>query len=291
MNEFVIILLFFAVFLFAYSFLYNTNILPENKTEINYSKELQPTQEFYYNYSYVTTIDAPAVDKEGSGTIVILSVEAKPGIGRTLIDINQIFLWVDTQDSIRTAKAVAKNVTGIDLSDYDIIYSVQANASAVEGPSAGAALGIATILELENMTVNKKVTITGTLSEDGKIGKVSGIVAKAEAAKDVGMEILLVPVGEKNYTSYIEEKKCENYLITEICRTETKAEEVNIEKKVGMRFDVGDVRFSGDGLKVVADVEPLEHALHRVPARGRGQRYALAPAQPLQQHQRARPEL
>jgi predicted S18 family serine protease len=238
MNEFVIILLCLSVFLFIYSFIYNTNIFPETKIEeTNYSKGFQPSQEFYHNYTYATTIDVPAVDKEGKGTIAKLSVEAKAGVGRTLIDINQIFLWVDTQDSIRTAKAVAKNVTGIDLSGYDIIYSVQANASAVEGPSAGAALGIATILELENRSVNRKVTITGTLSDDGKIGKVSGIVAKAEAAKSIGMDFLLVPVGEKTYTTYTEEKKCDNYLITEICRTQTKAEEVDVEKKVGIRIE------------------------------------------------------
>jgi predicted S18 family serine protease len=244
MNGCAIILLCLLVFLFAYSFLYKINILPETSIEkTNYSKDLQPTKEFYSNYSYATTIDAPAVDKEGKGTIAKLSVEIKPGIGRTLIDINQIFLWVDTQDSIRTAKAVAENVTGIDLSGYDIIYSVQANASSVEGPSAGAALGIATILELENRVVNRKVTITGTLGEDGKIGKVSGILAKAEAAKNDGMDILLVPVGEKNYTTYTEEKKCDNYLITQICRTETKTEEVNIEEKAGIRIEeVSDIR-------------------------------------------------
>ncbi len=244
MNVLVIVLLCLAVFLFAYSFFYNTNIIPQTKIEkTNYSNIFQTTQEFYSSNDYATTIDVPAVDKEGKGVMAKLSVETKPGIGRTLVDINQIFLWVDTQDSIRTAKAVAKNLTGVDLSDYDIIYSVQANASVIEGPSAGAALGIVTILELENRTINKKVTITGTLSDDGKIGKVSGIVGKAEAAKNFGMDILLVPVGEKNYTTYTEEKKCENYLITEICRTETIEEKVDVEKEVGIRIEeVGSIQ-------------------------------------------------
>lgn len=244
MNGLVIILLCLSVFLFVYSFFYHTNTVPENNVEkTNYSILSQPSQESYSNYTYATIIDVPAVNKEGKGTIAKLSVETKPGIGRTLVDINQIFLWVDTQDSIRTAKEVAKNVTGIDLSDYDIIYSVQANASAVEGPSAGAALGIATILELENRSVNKKITITGTLSDDGKIGKVSGIVEKAEAAKNNGMEMLLVPEGEKTYKNYTEVKKCDNYLLTEICRTETKTEEVDVEKKVGIRVEeVGNIQ-------------------------------------------------
>jgi len=238
MNGFAIILLVLTFFLLMYSLISNYIIFPETNVEekTNY-KELPIIQEIPLNYTYATIVYVPAVDKEGKGIMAKLSVEVKPGVGRTLVDINQIFLWVDTQDSIRTAKTVAENEIGIDLSKYDIIYSVQANASAVEGPSAGAALGVATILELENKSANRKVTITGSLSEDGKIGKVSGIVAKAEAAKNAGMDILLVPIGEKNYTTYTEEKKCDNYLITEICRTETKAEEVNIQEKVGIRIE------------------------------------------------------
>jgi len=105
----------------------------------------------------------------------------------------------------------------------------------IEGPSAGAAMGIATILELQNKPINNYVTITGTLSDDGKIGPISGIVAKGEAAKAAGMNLFLVPKGQKLYTNYKEEKKCENYILRTICWTETKPEKVDVEEEVGIK--------------------------------------------------------
>jgi len=203
----------------------------------SYTEEfvLEPEQTFYVNDSSITTIKVPAVDKNGKGVMATISVDVKPGVGRILVDINQILFWLDTQDSMRTARIVTQNVTGVDLSKYDIIYSVQANASAIEGPSAGAAMAIVTILELENKTFNENVTITGTLNEKGEIGKVSGIVAKAEATKSAGMNLLIVPLDQKTYTVYSEEKSCEDYLLTKICRSVTKPEKVDVEEKVGIR--------------------------------------------------------
>jgi uncharacterized protein len=212
-------------------------MIPKTEVEKTTTTIENKPKEFYPVYSEATTLEVPAVDKDGNGVMARLSVETKPGAGRTLVDINQILLWVDTQDSIRIAKAMAENITAIDLSDRDIIYSVQANASAIEGPSAGAALCVATVLELENKTPKNKVTITGTIDEEGKVGKISGVVAKAKAAKEAGMDLLLVPKGQKSYTSYSEEKKCEKYLFTEICRTETKPEKVDVEEDVGIRIE------------------------------------------------------
>ncbi len=146
-----------CLFILLIVYIFITNIMTSTETRIekkSYTEEFafEPEQILYVNDSSITTIRVPAVDKNGNGVIATLSVDAKPGIGRTLVDINQILFWADTQDSIRTAKTVAQNVTGIDLSKYDIIYSIQANASVIEGPSAGAAMAIATILELENRT-------------------------------------------------------------------------------------------------------------------------------------------
>lgn len=244
MNEIVVILICLLVFLIVYSALYTSTMFPKTEVEkTTTTMENQPKKEFYSTHTEATVLEVPAVDKDGRGVMARLSVEAKPGIGRTLVDINQILLWVDTQDSIRIAKTMAENITGINLSNQDIIYSVQANASAIEGPSAGAALCIATILELENRMTNNKVTITGTLDEEGEIGRISGVLAKAKAAKEAGMDLILVPMGQKTYTSYSEEKKCEKYLFTEICRTETKPEKVDVEKDSGIKVEeVGSIQ-------------------------------------------------
>ena len=246
MNEISAVLICLLIFFIVYAFF--RNIITPTETTIerkSYTEgfSLEPEQSFYYNDSSMVTMRVPAVDKDGKGVMATLSVDTKPGIGMTLVDINQILFWVDTQDSIRTAKIVARDVTGVDLSKYDIIYSIQANASAIEGPSAGAAMAIATILELENKTFNKNVTITGTLNEKGEIGKVSGIVAKAEATETAGMNLLIVPTGQKIYTVYKQEKSCEDYLLTKICRSVTKPEDVDVEEEVGIRvIEAGNIQ-------------------------------------------------
>jgi hypothetical protein len=44
-------------------------------------------------------------------------------------------------------------------------------------------------------------------------------------------------MGQKTYTIYSEEKKCEKYVFTEICRTETKPEQVDVEKDSGIKVE------------------------------------------------------
>ena len=71
------------------------------------------------------TIYIPAVDQYGNGVATKLKVEALSGKGKVLVDINQILFWIDTQQSIQIAKKVAQDYTKLDLSKYDLIYSIE----------------------------------------------------------------------------------------------------------------------------------------------------------------------
>ncbi|HDJ96647.1 MAG TPA: hypothetical protein ENG45_01075 [Candidatus Aenigmarchaeota archaeon] len=193
------------------------------------------------------SIEVPAVDSEGNGVMATLRVEVEPGRGRALTNINQILFWVDTQHSIRKAMRVAENVTGIDLKNYDFVYSIETNASVIEGPSAGAAITIATIAALENKTLNNSVTITGTINHDGTIGPVGQIVAKGKAAKDHGKTLFLVPVGQSKQTVYKERKHCERYGFVTYCSTEIVPEKVDVESEVGI--EVKEVRTVEEALR------------------------------------------
>lgn len=137
-----------------------------------------------FGYQNVT-LNLPAVDNDGNGVVASLKVDAMPGTGRVLTDINKIFFWIDTQNSIRIAETVAQNITKINISQIDLVYDIQTNASLIEGPSAGAGLTVATIAALENKKLDPEVMITGTINPDGTIGPVGGILEKAKAAKDV----------------------------------------------------------------------------------------------------------
>ena len=231
-NTFSIVLLAlsFIVLVSVICFFYfksNTKISTENGSII-----LEPIIE-KINYKNVS-INVPAVDEEGKGAIVKLKVQTIPGEGRTLVNVDNLLFWVDTQFSIRTAKSVADNVTKLDLSKVDLIYTIETDASVIEGQSAGAALTVVKVAALENKTINKNVIITGTMMPDGKIGPVGSIFEKAKAAKDINATLFLVPQGQGTQTNYMPEKKCEKIGPINYCTTEYKQGKIDISRDAGI---------------------------------------------------------
>ena len=182
----------------------------------------------------LVTMSLPAVDENGEGVITKLTVEATPGSGRTLLDIENLLFWADTEHSIRIARNVAGNITGLDLEDYDLIYNIHANASVIGGESAGAALTIATIASLEGKKPREDVIITGKINHDGTIAPVSGILAKAEAAKEANATLFLVPLLQSGDVIYETKEYCEKFGLTEVCSTEQIPQKVNVEKETGI---------------------------------------------------------
>lgn len=192
---------------------------------------------------FTASIKIPAVDNEGRGVATLLDVQVLPGSGRVLTNIDRLLFWVDTQHSIRTAREVAANITGQELSEYDMIYTIRANASVVEGPSAGAAMTVATVAALERRAVDPEVMITGTVGSDGSIGPVGGIVEKANASKYVGATLFLVPEGQSVQRYYVVERECSKLGFTEICTTKTVPREVDVFNETGIDVkEVGSVR-------------------------------------------------
>ncbi|MFQ6021076.1 MAG: S16 family serine protease [Candidatus Aenigmatarchaeota archaeon] len=180
------------------------------------------------NYSRAQ-VYLPAVDDKGNGVVTLLSVEIRPGDGKVLTNIDKLLFWVDTQYSIQTAKSVAEDVTGISIKNVDLTYTIKSgNATIIGGPSAGAALTIATIAVLENKSLRKDVMITGTINEDGTIGEVGAILEKAKAAKEIGATLFLVPMGQSIQTYLKPEEKCIKKIGFIYCETTYKEINVNI---------------------------------------------------------------
>ncbi len=180
-------------------------------------------------------IKVPAVDTNGKGVASRLRVVAMPGRGRILTDINSVLFFTDTQSSIRISKKVAENTTGIDLHSYDIIYIMETNASFIEGPSAGAALAIATIAALQNREIRQDVMITGSINEDGTIGLAGGIEEKAKAAKAAGARLFVVP-SDYYFQQAGHEKKfeCREMDGLEYCETSYVIKDADLSAKLGI---------------------------------------------------------
>lgn len=215
---------------------YYQNPLVETKTI--FASDVKPL------YSEINLL---AVDQDGNGVATPLTVEIMPGSGKILTDIEKLLFWTDTQFSIQTARDVALNITGTDVNDYDIVYSILSDATVIGGPSAGAALTIATVAALENRTLKDDIVITGTVDEDGSIGEVGGVLEKAAAAKDIGAQVFIVPLGQGHQTYLKPEEECVRRGGFVFCETNYKKVTVNIGEDVGIAvIEVGNVK---DALK------------------------------------------
>jgi uncharacterized protein len=139
----------------------------------------------------------------GSGQVSNMTIDITEGHGRVLINtnINSGGAW---QNSTKTAAHVAQSLTHKDLSSKDIIFTaILANASrqvgTIDGPSAGGAMTVLLISELEGKPINNYTVMTGTINPDGTIGKVGGVLEKADAAGKYGAKLMLVPAGQSYY--------------------------------------------------------------------------------------------
>ncbi|HLC56915.1 MAG TPA: S16 family serine protease [Candidatus Nanoarchaeia archaeon] len=186
--------------------------------------------------THTVYITVPAVDNNNNGVTTRVVVSATPGTGKTLIDVDHLLFWQDTQSSIRTAKEVAQKETGLDLSKYDLVYGIEANASVISGPSAGATLTVATIAALENKQVKSDVLMTGAINHDGTIGPVGGITDKAKAAKAAGATTFLVPLLQGNEVTYETKEYCRDFKFSKFCNIEQVPKKVNVAEEVGIKI-------------------------------------------------------
>lgn len=176
----------------------------------------------------------PAVDAEGNGVTGLLITSIRPGTGQVLVSINDLFAQYDTQLSARTAAHAASKYTKIDTSKLDITYTIKVNATAIEGPSAGSTMAIATVLALENITPPANIMTTGSISEDGKILPVGAIYEKAKAAKEVGATLFLVPDGQSSSVQRERVKSCSKMGEITYCKVDYKDTQVNIGQQLGI---------------------------------------------------------
>lgn len=188
------------------------------------------------------TMRLPAVDINDSGVSASLTVKARPGTGMIFVSLNNVLSKYDTQQSVRMAAQVASKYAGADLSKVDLFYDLFANATMLEGPSAGAALSVATIAALGGKKIRDDVMITGTLNHDGTIGPAGRVIQKAKAAKKAGASLFLVPIGEKDQVDYDEGEHCETYGTMEYCEFELKPKKIDVGKEAGLEvIEVRDV--------------------------------------------------
>ncbi|MFA7562129.1 MAG: S16 family serine protease [Methanoculleus sp.] len=139
-------------------------------------------------------------------TMVNVSVEVVPGRGRVLVQTTPL-TGIVFQDAANHAVAAVANRSRMDLTENDIIFSIQdpGEISEIDGPSAGALMAALLLAVLEDFSLNESVTVTGTLDEDGRVGPVGGVFEKAGAAAASGKALLLLSTENNWMTDYQED--------------------------------------------------------------------------------------
>jgi len=141
-----------------------------------------------------------AVDENEKGHIIPLEVIIKSGKGSLFLNVANVLFDETLQSSAQTAVLIAREISGKNLFDKDVLINIEAQAQeqkiSISGGSAGAAITLAVIAALEGKSFRNGVYITGTINEDHTIGRIGGARAKALAAKENGAVLFLVPKGQ-----------------------------------------------------------------------------------------------
>lgn len=132
------------------------------------------------------------------GVATNLTLEAVPGRGRVLVNTRPTMGDV-FQDTAVAAKETAEQITGTMLLAHDLVFSIEAPemVPSVDGPSAGAAMTLMILSLIEERPIDPRISVTGTISSDGTMGPIGGVVEKAEAAEAAGAEIFCIPKGNE----------------------------------------------------------------------------------------------
>ena len=123
-----------------------------------------------------------------------LSLTIKPGTGKIWSSVEPL-IGTSTQTTEKIAVKVAENYFNR-TDKFDYFFEIESTASLVDGPSAGAAMGLLTIAMLQNKEVPDNVSVTGTITIDGGVGAVGGVFKKAQKAAASGIDLFMIPRGE-----------------------------------------------------------------------------------------------
>jgi len=142
------------------------------------------------------TINIFAVTEDNKGMAAELYMYTIPGTGKSAFITSNSLVGKDTQTTGNIALELAQKETGSKLVDKDIIFDIRANASEVDGPSAGAAMTLLAYSMFAEKPITQKIGLTGTINSDGSIGMVGGVGPKSIAGSKAGIKLFMIPFGE-----------------------------------------------------------------------------------------------
>ncbi|MFH0970379.1 MAG: S16 family serine protease [Candidatus Diapherotrites archaeon] len=136
-----------------------------------------------------------AVAPDGTALDAELMLKLVPGNGTVWSSVSGPLVGTATQSTEKIAVKLAKNYSP-DVDKYDYFFSIDSEASVVDGPSAGSAMALLVVSSLQDKKIPSNVGLTGTITHTGEVGPVGGIFEKSKEAAKGNVKLFLIPEGE-----------------------------------------------------------------------------------------------
>ncbi|HXV68857.1 MAG TPA: S16 family serine protease [Nitrospira sp.] len=96
---------------------------------------------------------------------------------------------------VATMQAIARTARALGLStdSWSVGLSVHDPGVIIEGDSLSAMVGLTVVAMAKGESIPRNRVITGTVTSDGRIGPVGGVALKVLAARQAGLQMVLVP--------------------------------------------------------------------------------------------------
>ncbi|MFQ9516167.1 MAG: endopeptidase La [Eubacterium sp.] len=134
------------------------------------------------------------------GTTLQIEVNTMPGKGELKLtgQLGDV-MKESAQIALSYVRSIATdyNVDKEFFNDYDIHVHVPEGAVPKDGPSAGITMATAILSAITSIPVNCKVAMTGEINLRGNVMPIGGLKEKLLAAKNAGIETVLVPLKNK----------------------------------------------------------------------------------------------
>ncbi|MFQ6013140.1 MAG: ATP-dependent protease LonB [Thermoplasmata archaeon] len=147
----------------------------------------------------MAVLNADPSMSEFSGIVLPIVAEVTPAQSRNdgkIIATGQ--LGEIAKEAVQNVSALIKKYTGEDISNHDIHVQFVGTYEGVEGDSASISVATAVISALEEVEVDQRCAMTGSLSIRGQVLPVGGITAKIEAAAEMGFKKVIIPRSNLN---------------------------------------------------------------------------------------------
>ncbi|HEX7066089.1 MAG TPA: ATP-dependent protease LonB [Bacillales bacterium] len=183
--------------------LHSSQISPRPQKKINDRSEIGVVNGLAVygpNTGALLEIEVTVIPVKKKGSVNITGIVEEENIGNQGKSVRRKSLVKGSAENVLTVL----RSRGIRTDDYDIHINFPGGIP-VDGPSAGIAMATSVYSAIEQVPVDHRLAMTGELSVHGKVKPIGGVVAKVEAAKEAGVERVIVP--RENYQTILQEIK------------------------------------------------------------------------------------